>query len=152
MNSNNQWDFSSEDEADIYHSSNISEMSNLYAKSRQNNPIYNSEAFDSRLRAESENTTHADMMAQMGRRFSDNDININTRQQDRDKINADNYQAAVREARYRRIKMQTYVFLMALARFYLLGMLELNSFVNSITGARGSVELLISVFSYVLFG
>jgi hypothetical protein len=41
---------------------------------------------------------------------------------------------------------------MALLRFYLLGMLELNSFINSITGAASSISILMSVFSYLLFG
>lgn len=48
--------------------------------------------------------------------------------------------------------MQGLVFSLALLRFYLLGMLELNSYINSISGAESQISILMSVFSYLLFG
>jgi hypothetical protein len=44
------------------------------------------------------------------------------------------------------------VFSTAIIRFYLIGMLELNTFVNSITGAFGYTEAIISIFSFLVFG
>lgn len=40
----------------------------------------------------------------------------------------------------------------ACLRFYLLGMLELNSFINALTSQRDPSTILISVFSYLVFG
>lgn len=48
--------------------------------------------------------------------------------------------------------MQSLVFSLAILRFYLLGMLELNSYINSISGAESQMSILMSVFSYLLFG
>jgi rhamnose utilization protein RhaD (predicted bifunctional aldolase and dehydrogenase) len=109
--------------------------------------MFNSETLDYRVRGESSE----DHVIDRKRRFSELD-NSDAAQADRAQQQADNYQAAVKQANKRRFQMQLYVFFTALARFYLLGMLELNSFVNSITGKRGNVELIMSVFSFVIFG
>mgnify|MGYP000904138609 CR=1 FL=1 len=48
--------------------------------------------------------------------------------------------------------MQALVFSLAIFRFFLLGSLELNNQINRITGEFSNITVLMSAFSYMIFG
>lgn len=58
----------------------------------------------------------------------------------------------MKKANQRKIRMQILVFTLAIFRFFLLGTLELNNQINRFTGTRTDVTVLISAFSYLIFG
>lgn len=60
--------------------------------------------------------------------------------------------AARNRTRSRRVKMQTLVLSLAIFRFFLLGVLELNNQINRVTGQYSNLTVLMSAFSYAIFG
>lgn len=65
---------------------------------------------------------------------------------------ADQYMAARKRTQTRRIRGQTIVLSLALLRFFLLGILELNNQINRVTGQYSNLTVLMSAFSYAIFG
>ena len=72
--------------------------------------------------------------------------------QDIQLLEANEKRKAVRKAAFRRIRMQLLVFFLAALRFYFLGILELSSQINLITGSQTSTTVATSVLSFLIFG
>ena len=72
--------------------------------------------------------------------------------QDIQLLEANEKRKAVRKAAFRRIRMQLLVFFLATLRFYFLGILELSSQINLITGSQTSTTVATSVLSFLIFG
>ena len=62
----------------------------------------------------------------------------------------DNYESKLKNKRY---KLQSLTFIVAMIRFFLIGMVELNTQMNAITGNRkANTNLWTASFSFLLFG
>lgn len=59
---------------------------------------------------------------------------------------------AMKKQGSRKYQMQAFVMLLAVLRYYLLGMLELNNQINKISGQKTNISLLISSIAFLIFG
>ena len=59
---------------------------------------------------------------------------------------------AMKKQGSRKYQMQAFVILLAVLRYYLLGMLELNNQINKISGQKTNISLLISSIAFLIFG